>query len=64
MAWQKTTSYGRRRLVETAIGRYKHTVGSTLRVRSDYGQGGEVAIAVHTLNRMIRIAKPVSFRLA
>ena len=34
MAWQKTTGYGRRSLVETAIGRYKHIIGSTLRARS------------------------------
>src|SRR5580692_1763881 len=31
MAWQKATGYGRRSLVETAIGRYKHTILSTNR---------------------------------
>jgi hypothetical protein len=62
MAWQRTTCYGRRSLVETAIGRYKHIIASALRARSDDGQGGEVAIAVHALNRMIRIAKPMSVR--
>jgi transposase len=56
MAWQKTTSYSRRSLVEAAIGRYRHIIGSTLRARSNDGQGGEVAIAVHVFNRMIRIA--------
>ena len=60
MAWQKATGYGRRSLVETAIGRYKHIIGSTLRARSFDGQAGEAAIAIHVLNRMIRIAKPVS----
>jgi hypothetical protein len=64
MAWQKATGYGRRSLVETAIGRYKHIIASALRARSDDGQSGEVAIAVHALNRMIRIAKPISIRLA
>jgi hypothetical protein len=64
MAWQKTTGYGRRSLVETAIGRYKHIIGSALRARSTDGQAGEVAIAVHIHNRMIRIAKPISIRLA
>ncbi len=34
MAWQKTTGYGRRSLVETAIGRYKHIIGATLRARA------------------------------
>lgn len=62
MAWQKATGYGRRSLVETAIGRYKHIIDSTLRARSNDGQGGEVAIAVHVLNCMIRIAKPISVR--
>jgi hypothetical protein len=62
MAWQKATGYGRRGLVETAIGRYKHIIGSTLRARPNDGRGGEVAIAVHVLNRMIRIAKPISVR--
>src|SRR5580698_9562887 len=64
MAWQKTTGYGRRSLVETAIGRYKHIIGSTLHARSAHGQAGEAAIAVHVLNRMIRTAKPISIRLA
>jgi transposase len=62
MAWQKATGYGRRSLVETATGRYKHIVGPTLRARSIDGQGGEVAIAVQVLNRMIRNAKPISVR--
>jgi hypothetical protein len=62
MAWQKATGYGRRSLVETAIGRYKHIIGSTLRARSTDGQGGEAAITVQVLNRMIRIAKPISVR--
>src|ERR1700733_13435426 len=64
IAWQKATGYGRRSLVEMAIGRYKHIIGSTLRARSNDGQGGEVAIAVHALNRMIRLAKPISVRRA
>jgi hypothetical protein len=60
MAWQKATGYGRRSLVETAIGRYKHTIAPKLRARSPDGQKGEVAIAIQVLNRMIRIAKPIS----
>jgi Transposase DDE domain len=60
LAWQKETGYGRRSLVETAIGRYKRIVGSTLHARSNDGQCGEAAIAIMALNRMIRIAKPIS----
>lgn len=57
------TGYGGRSLVETAIGRYKHIIGSTLRTRSNGGQGAEAAITVQILNRMICIAKPISMRL-
>ena len=64
MAWQKATDYGRRSLVETAIGRYKHIIGPKLRARSSDSQEGEVAVAVQVLNRMIRIAKPISIRPA
>ena len=63
MGWQKATGYGRRSLVETAIGRYKHLIGSTLRARSLAAQHGEVAIAVRALNRMIDVAKPLSVRV-
>ena len=64
MAWQKATGYGRRSLIETAIGRYKSMIGSRLRARTFAAQQAEVAIAVEALNRMIRIAKPISVRIA
>jgi Transposase DDE domain len=64
MAWQKTTGYGRRSLVETAVGRYKASIGPRLRARTLPGQQGEVAIAVEVLNRMIATAKPISVRVA
>ena len=62
MGWQHTTGYGRRSLVETVIGRYKHLIGPKLRARTLPGQQGEVAMAVAVLNRMIRTAKPASLR--
>ena len=64
MAWQKAVGYGRRSRVETAIGRYKHIVGPKLRAQSSDGQQGETAIAVQILNRMARVAKPISTRRA
>ena len=64
MAWQQATGYGRRSLVETAIGRYKMAIGSRLRARTFRSQQGEAAIAVGVLNRMIRTAKPISARVA
>lgn len=59
MGWQKATGYGRRNQAETAMARYKHLIGPKLRARSLPAQQGEVAIAVASLNRMIRTAKPV-----
>jgi hypothetical protein len=62
LAWQKVTGYGRRDLAETAIGRYKRLIGAKLRARTLSGQQGKAAIAVAVLNRMIRVAKPVTVR--
>ncbi|MGI4796077.1 MAG: IS5 family transposase [Janthinobacterium lividum] len=64
MAWQRITGYGRRNLVETAIGRYQHLIGPKLRARTLIAQQGEAALAVAVLNRMNRVAKPVSVRRA
>jgi hypothetical protein len=64
MAWQKATGYGRRNHTETAVGRYKGLIGPRLRARGLPAQHGEAAIAVEVLNRMIRVAKPVSVRAA
>ncbi len=44
------------------MSRYKHLIGPKLHARTRPGQGGEVALAVQVLNRMIRTAKPVSVR--
>jgi len=64
MGWQKAIGYGRRNLVETAIGRYKSLIGHRMRARTFSTQQGEVAIAIEALNRMIRAAKPISVRTA
>jgi transposase len=64
MAWQGETGYGRRSLAETAVGRYKAIIGSKLRARLLPTQQGEAAMAAEALNRMIRVAKPVSVRAA
>ena len=62
MGWQKATGHGRRNLVDTAIGRYKHLIGPKLHARTVPGQQGEAALAVTALNRMIRAAKPATAR--
>ena len=42
------------------MSRYKHLIGPKLHARSWPGQQGEGALAVQVLNRLIRIAKPLS----
>ncbi len=64
MAWQRATGYGRRSLAETSVGRYKAIIGPKLRARTLPTQQGEAALAAEVLNRMIRVAKPVSIRVA
>jgi hypothetical protein len=51
-------------LVETVIGRYNALIGPRMRARSLVNQQGEVALGSEGLNRMIRVAKPVSVRIA
>ncbi len=64
MAWQKATGYGRRSHAETAVGRYKGLIGPKLRARGLPAQQGETVIAVAVFNRMLRVAKPSSVRVA
>lgn len=62
MKWQIATGYGKRSLVETAIGRYKSIIGRRLRARSFAAQQTEVAIGCAVLNRMLACARPKSVR--
>jgi transposase len=62
LGWQKDAGYGRRALVETAMGRYKAIVGPRLRARSFSGQQAEAAVAVAILNRMLKAGRPDSVR--
>lgn len=62
MKWQMATGYGKRSLVETAIGRYKSIIGRRLRARSFAAQQKEVTLGCAVLNRMLRCARPKSVR--
>jgi hypothetical protein len=62
LAWQTTTGYGRRSLVETTMGRYKALVGPRLRARGFAAQQTEAAIGVAVLNRMLAAGRPDSVR--
>lgn len=63
MAWQASTGYGRRSLVETAMSRYKSIIGNRLRARKLANQKAEAARACTVLNRMLSCARPKSVRV-
>lgn len=58
LKWQTSTGYGKRALVETAMGRYKGVIGPRLRDRSFLAQQTEAAIGVAILNRMLACGRP------
>lgn len=60
MKWQASTSYDKRALVESAIGRYKSVIGRRLRARQFHAQQTEVAIGCAIPNRMLACARPKS----
>ena len=62
LGWQKETDYGRRALVESAMGRYKAIIGPRLRARGSIGQRAEAAVGVAVLNRMLDAGSPDSIR--
>ena len=62
LAWQDTTGYGQRSLVETIMGRYKSLNGPRLRARSFVVQQTEAAVGVAVLNRMLAAGRPDSIR--
>ena len=64
IGWQKSSGYTKRSRVETAIGRYKQVIGDGLRFHNDEHRVAEVGVAVHVLNRMSKLGRPVSVRIA
>jgi len=63
-AWQKASGYTRRARAEAAIGRFKQVIGDGLRSRTDRRRATEVDVAVHALNRMLELGRPISVRIA
>ncbi len=63
-AWQKASSYMKRARAEAAIGRFKQVIGDGLRSRTDRRRATEVDVAVHALNRMLGLGRPISVRIA
>jgi len=62
-AWQKASGYTRRARAEAAIGRFKQVIGDGLRSRTDQRRATEVDVAVHALNRMLELGRPISVRI-
>ena len=63
-AWQKMSGYTKRARAEAAIGRFKQVIGDGLRSRTDKRRVTEVDVAVHALNRMLELGRPISVRIA
>ncbi len=63
-AWQKASGHTKRAHAETAIGRFKQVIGDGLHSRTDERRATEVNVAVHTLNRMLELGRPISVRIA
>ena len=63
-AWQTASGYTKRARVEAAIGRFKQVIGEELRSRTDQRRAIEVDVAVHALNRMLDLGRPISVRIA
>ncbi len=64
MFWQKASGYTFRARAEAAIGRFKQVIGDGLRLRTDQRRGTEVGVAIHALNRMLDLGRPISVRIA
>ena len=63
-AWQKASGYTKRARAEATIGRFKQVIGDGLRSRTDERRATEVDVAVHALNRMLELGRPISVRIA
>jgi hypothetical protein len=64
LGWQKASGYSTRSRVEAAIGRYKQVIGDGLRFHKDERRTTEVGVAVYVLNRMLKLGRPNSARIA
>jgi hypothetical protein len=63
IGWQKVSGYTKRSRVEAAIGRYKQVTGDGLGFHKDERRTTEVGVAVHVLNRMLELRRPISVRI-
>ena len=64
MAWQKSSRYNVRALVEAFFSRWKRVIGDGLRFLTEDRRTTEIAIAVRILNYMLDLGRPASVRVA
>jgi hypothetical protein len=64
IAWQRSSGYSRRSLVETAMYRCKTIIGRRLHARILPNQRTEAKIACNVVNRMTCLGMPVTIRVA
>jgi hypothetical protein len=64
MAWQTAAGYTKRAKAETGMSRFKQVIGDGLRLHTDARQATEGRVAVHGLNRMLKLGRPNSVRIA
>jgi hypothetical protein len=63
-AWQKASGYTKRARAEAAMSRFKRVIGDGLRSLADRRRATEVKVAVHALNRILELGRPISVRIA
>jgi len=63
-AWQKASGYTKRARAEAAIARFKQVIGDGLRSRTEERRATEVEVAIHALNRMLELVRPISVHTA
>lgn len=64
MARQSASGYNKRARVEATMNRWKQVIGDELRAHTDERRATEVAVAAHTLNRMLELGRPSYVRIA
>ena len=64
MAWQRASGYTTRARAEAAMARWKQVIGDGLRSHTDDRRATEVDVAVHALNRMLKLGRPSYVRTA
>jgi hypothetical protein len=63
MGWQHRAGYNRRRLLETAMFRYKTIIGRRLHARTLPNQRTEAKIGCNVLTRMTGLGMPAAVRI-